>query len=368
MWLIVALLLGLTAYYFLDGLEDPSDDKDSRGRSATIGYRSLGDVVTASGTLKPSRLVEVGAQVSGLLQRLHVGVGDTVEEGDLIAEIDATIQRNLLEAGRAALRALVAQLEVQKSAVALAEAEAARQERLNVERATTEVELELALDALARARGAMVRLESQIASQRARLTSDQAALGYSRIHAPAAGTVLQVLAAEGQTLTATYVTPVILHLADLSTLTVHAEVAEANVGKLSPGMGVYFTTLGGGGRRWEGVLRQISPRADITNGVVTYTALFDVENSDGALRADMTAHVFFELTAPRKVLAVPLEMVTDFGRYDSESGTPARVRVQDPDGTIQQREIAIGETGHVYAEVLSGLAEGDRVVGPAQRR
>ena len=363
-WVLVVVLLAAGGWYFLFAdLGDASEDQAPR-RSATIGHRSLGDLVTASGTLKPSRLVEVGAQVSGQLQKLHVNVGDMVVKGNLLAEIDATIQRNLVEASRASLRAQEAQLEVQRSALGLAEAEAARQERLRADRATTEVEYERARDALVRARGAMVQLESQIASQRARLTSDEAALGYSSIYAPSDGTVLQVLATEGQTLTATYVTPVILHLADLSTLTVEAKVAEANIGKLEPGMGVHFTTLGGRGRRWHGTLDQILPRAQTDGNVVTYTALFDVDNADGALRADMTVQVFFELTAPRQILAVPLEMLTDFGERDPETGTPAQVRVQYPDGQVEVREIAIGETSHTYAEVLSGLAEGDRVVAP----
>ena len=365
MWILVVAVAGVGAWYFLFRSPGGGGQEDETPRrSALIGHRTLGDVVTASGTLKPSRLVEVGAQVSGQLQKLHVKVGDTVAGGDLIAQIDATIQRNLVEASRAALAATEAQLAVQRSALGLAEAEAARQKRLKADRATTEVEYERARDALARAQGAMVQLESQIASQKARLTSDEAALGYSSIYAPADGTVLQVMAAEGQTLTATYVTPVILYLADLSTLTVEAKVAEANVGKLEPGMGVHFTTLGSRGRRWHGTLEQILPRADVENSVVTYTALFDVDNADGALRADMTAQVFFELNAPREVLAVPLEMLTDFGERDPETGTPAQVRVQYGDGTVEVREIAIGETSHTYAEVLSGLAEGDRVVAP----
>ena len=364
MWILAAAVAAVGGWYFLFGSGGGSGEDETPRRSATIGHRTLGDVVTASGTLKPSRLVEVGAQVSGQLQKLHVKVGDTVARGDLIAEIDATIQRNLVDASRAGLRATEAQLAVQRSALGLAEAEAARQKRLKADEATTQVEYERAQDALARAQGAMVQLESQIASQRARLTSDEAALGYSSIYAPADGTVLQVLAAEGQTLTATYVTPVILHLADLSTLTVEAKVAEANVGKLEPGMGVHFTTLGSRGRRWHGTLAQILPRANVENSVVTYTALFDVDNADGALRADMTAQVFFELNAPREVLAVPLEMLTDFGERDPETGTPAQVRVQFADGTVEVRVVAIGETSHTYAEVLSGLAEGDRVVAP----
>ena len=300
----------------------------------------------------------------GTLAKWLVKEGDTVSSGDLIAEIDATIQFNLLEASREALKALEAQLAVQQSALQFAEREAARQQRMKAEEATSDVELERAQDALARAKGAMVQLESRIASQRARLSSDEALLGYSKIYAPADGTVMRVLAEEGQTLTATYVTPVILHLADLSTLTVECNVAQANIGKIMPGMSVHFTTQGGQGRRWQSTLEQILPRAEMVNNMVTYTALFDVDNADGALRADMRVQAFFELTAPREVLAVPLDMVTDFGQYDPETGTLAQARVQYSDGRIELRQIALGETSHTYAEVLSGLVEGDRVVAP----
>lgn len=362
-WLLAAILATAGGWFLLHGGQNETEEEKPL-RSATVGYRSLGNRVTASGTLRPSHLVEVGAQVSGQLQKLHVNVGDTVSQGDLIAEIDATIQFNLLEASREALKALEAQLAVQQSALQFAEREAARQQRMKAEEATSDVELERAQDALARAKGAMVQLESRIASQRARLSSDEALLGYSKIYAPADGTVMRVLAEEGQTLTATYVTPVILHLADLSTLTVECNVAQANIGKIMPGMSVHFTTQGGQGRRWQSTLEQILPRAEMVNNMVTYTALFDVDNADGALRADMRVQAFFELTAPREVLAVPLDMVTDFGQYDPETGTLAQARVQYSDGRIELRQIALGETSHTYAEVLSGLVEGDRVVAP----
>ena len=368
LWRILVVAVGLsllagTYYWLINGSEGLSQGEGGM-RVATIEHRTLGDVVTAAGTLKPRKLVEVGAQVTGQLQKLHVTVGDEVAAGDVLAEIDATIQINLVQATRSTLDALEAHLAVQQSALQVAEAEQSRQERLMAADATTAVELERARDAQVRAQGTLVQLQSQIASQRARLTSEEAKLGYSQIYAPIDGTVLEVLAAEGQTLTATYVTPVILHLADLSTLTVEAKVAEANVAKLKPGMGVYFTTLGGRGRRWRGNLDQILPRANVENNLVTYTALFSVDNADGALRADMTAQVFFELTSPREVLTVPLEMVDDFGDFKADGGTTGQVRYQHADGRIELREVRLGETSHTYAEVIAGLVAGDRVVAP----
>lgn len=358
-WRRLLLAAAIPAFF---GCNAEREESEPPQRSATIAHRNLGDFVSASGTLKPSRQVDVGAQVSGQLEKLHVRAGDIVSEGALLAEIDATIQRSLVEASRASLKAQETQLDVQMSALELARLEAARQERLMLEDATHQSALDRARDALVKAEGAMTQLRSNIASQRARLSTAEANLGYSKIFAPIDGTVLAVLAAEGQTLTATYATPLILRIADLSTLTVEARVPEANVRKLNPGMSVRFTTLGGQGRTWRSVLDQILPISEINEGLVTYTALFNVDNSDRALLAGMTVQVFFEQTAQREVLAVPLEMVTDFGERDPMSGTPARVHLRHPDGRVEVRAITIGEVSHTHAEVLSGLSEGDSVV------
>lgn len=346
-------------YWWLGG--DGDDEDEPATRTATVGYRQLGDLVTAAGKLKPSAIVEVGAQVSGQLHRLHVQVGDRVAAGDLLAEIDATIQRNLVKASRASVESQEAALSASQSALRLAEAEAERQRRLMAENATTAVALERAEDALVRARSNLAGARARTESSRANLTSEEAKLGYANIYAPADGTVLQLIAAEGQTLTATYVTPVILHLADLSTMTVEAKVAEANIGKLTVGMGAYFTTLGGRDRRWRGTLRQVMPRAVVEANVATYTALFDVDNADGALLADMSAQVFFEISEPRRILAVPLDMVSDFARNDAGRMT-GEVNLLGADGVAAPRRITIGETSHTHAEVLEGLVEGDRVV------
>ena len=361
-WLLLAAaLLGGGGYWWLGGGEDAPE---SATRTATIGYQQLGDRVPAAGKLRPSRIVEVGTQVSGQLQRLHVQVGDAVAAGDLLAEIDATIQRNLVKAQQASLQSQQAALESMRSSLRLAEAEAARQTRLMEANATTAVSLERAEDALVRARNDLAGAESRLESQRANLTSEEAKLGYSTIYAPIDGTVLQLIAAEGQTLTSTYVTPVILHLADLSTMTVEAKVAEANVGKLAIGMGAYFTTLGGRDRRWRGTLRQIMPRAVVESNRATYTALFDVDNEDGFLLADMSAQVFFEISEPRRILAAPLSMVRDFARDEAGRNT-GEVQLLGPDGIAAPRRITIGEMSDLYAEVLDGLAVGDRIVAAA---
>ncbi|WP_038821461.1 efflux RND transporter periplasmic adaptor subunit, partial [Pseudomonas syringae] len=101
--------------------------------------------------------------------------------------------------------------------------------------------------------------KAQILEAQAALRSDEAALGYTRIFAPMSGTVVALDAREGQTLNAQQQTPLILRIARLSPMTVWAEVSEADIGHVKPGMTAYFTTLSGGNRRWSSTVRQILP-------------------------------------------------------------------------------------------------------------
>ena len=125
-----------------------------------------------------------------------------------------------------------------------------------------------------------------------------------------AGTIAAVPVKEGQTLNASQTAPTIATIADLSTMTVKAQVSEADVSKLKIGMDAYFTLLGQPGKRYKGKLRQIQPTPDIQNNVVLYYALFDVPNPDGDLMISMSAQVFFVQSAANDVLVVPSSAVS----------------------------------------------------------
>ena len=290
-WYVVLAILiaGVLTYSWFGGESQPA----SKPLFATVEFGDIENAVTAAGSLQPSRFVDVGAQVSGQLERLFVEVGDVVREGDLVAEIDATVQINRVEASRASLRALEAQLSARAASLQLAEANAERQTRLMQEDATSPQAYDSAINSLAAAQSSLVQLQSNIAQSSASLASDEATLGFSKIYAPIDGTVVTITMKEGMTLNASQQAPVIMRIADLTTMTVQAEVSEADVGKLAVGMEAYFTTLGSGGRRWYGTLRQILPTPVIENNVVLYTALFDVDNEDGgALVRDDRANLF----------------------------------------------------------------------------
>lgn len=344
------------------------------------------NAVTALGTLQPLRYVDVGAQVSGQIKQIVVRPGDVVAKGDLLLEIDPAVQEALVRTNRATLSSLRAQLAEQEAQRDLARRQAERQGRMAADGSTRLEDVETAQANLRMAEARLDSLRAQIEGAQSTLQGNETLLGYTRIYAPIAGTVVTLDAREGQTLNATYQTPNLLRIADLSRMTVWTEVSEADVGRIRAGMGVYFTTLGltsgdGALRRWTGVLRQVlpappsSPAGTASNSssassasqspagkVVSYTALFDVENSDGALMPQMSAQVFFVASSVRDVPVVPLAAL------EPVAGNPDTftIRVLTGDG-MRTREVRIGVRDRLQGEVLSGMVEGEDVVTAVTR-
>jgi membrane fusion protein, macrolide-specific efflux system len=296
------IVFGAGAYWWSN--REASTDIDDL-LTAEVGHGDIENTVTALGNLQPRDYVDLGAQVSGQLKKLHVAIGDTVKQGDLVAEIDATVLSARVDSTRAQLAAQRAQLIDREAQVVLAADKYARQVQLKAADATSEEAFQSAKQALDSANAQVNVLKSQIQQTESGLKGDSATLGYSRIFAPMAGTVVSIAAKEGQTLNANQVAPIILRIADLSTMTVWTQVSEADVPKLREGLDAYFTTLGNPDRRWRGQLRQILPTPELANNVVLYTALFDVENPDGELKTQMSAQVFFIVGSARDVVTVP---------------------------------------------------------------
>jgi macrolide-specific efflux system membrane fusion protein len=323
---------------------------------ATVQRGHLEDTVTATGILQPREFVDVGTQVSGQLRKLHVEIGSTVKAGQLIAEIDPTVYLSRVEANEAQLRTQQAQLQDRQAQLALAEQQHQRQVNMMREDATTQEALQTAEAALGSARAQIKVLEAQIEQTRSTLRGDQANLSYTKIHAPMSGTVVAQSAKQGQTLNANQQAPVVVRIADLSTMTVQSQVSEADVSRLRPGMRVYFTTLGNPTQRWYGTLRQVNPTPETVNNVVLYGALFDVENPRGALMTQMTAQVFFVVAEARDAVLVPVSALRPAG------AGAATVRVVKPDGALESRDVRVGVVSRVSAQILSGVEPGERVV------
>src|SRR5699024_7729482 len=302
--------------------------KELPPETAQVVREDIEHLVTAIGSLEPHDYVDVGAQVSGQLQELHVDVGDEVEQGDLLAEIDADVQEARVAGSRAQLLALEAQLRERNAQRELAELQWQRQQRLAKDKATSEEALQSANAQLQTVRAQIDALKAQIEQHKASLKADEATLGYSKIYAPMSGTVVSLDARRGQTLNANQQAPILMRIADLSTMTVWTQVSEADVTRLKVGMPVYFSPLGNADKRWHGTLRQVLPTPEEVNNVILYTALFDVENSSGELMTDMTAQVFFVLAEAENALTVPASAVI-------QSGKDAQVQVLATSGEVQ---------------------------------
>jgi len=367
---------------------------------------NLEDTVTATGTLQPKDYVDVGTQVSGQLKTLHVDIGAIVKAKDLLAEIDPSVYQAKVDGDQAQLLNLQAQLADKQAQLVLANLQLTRQQNMTRDEATTADALQSAEAAQKSAIAQVDAVKAQIQQTGSILRGDEANLGYTKIYAPIAGTVVSQAAKLGQTLNANQQAPIVMRIADLSTMTVEAQVSEADVPKLHVGMNVYFTTLGGDNRRYYGKLRQVPPTPTVVNNVVLYDALFDVANPDQVLMTQMTAQVFFVASSAKDAVLVPLTALRPVevearprvprvpgagaadgtarsggagvapgaaraGGAQKATGADARgqfangralVSVVDAAGNTVAREVKVGVMNRVSAQILSGLEPGEKVV------
>ncbi|SCD23467.1 efflux RND transporter periplasmic adaptor subunit [Brucella inopinata] len=357
LWLPAAAIIIGAGWYFYGSYK--ADGEKSSYLAETVTRGDIENAITAVGTLSALRSVNVGAQVSGQLKSVKVEVGDHVKQGQLIAEIDPSPFEKKVEIAGAQLDNLKAQLLSKDAQLTLKKLNAARQKSLLATRGVSQATVDQANADLLMAQAEVKALNAQIRQQEAQLASDKVDLGYTSIYSPMEGTVVDEAAKEGETLNAVQSAPTIVTVADLKVMTVEAQVSEADISKLKPGMPVYFTLLGQPDKRFTGTLRQIKPTPATDNNVVLYYALFDVPNPTGELMIDMSAQVYFVLGEAKDVLVVPTAALTD----KQKGGKPqVTVKVAEKSGSLVERPVKVGVRNRVLAEIQSGLEEGDRVV------
>lgn len=346
--------------------------------TAPVTISDLREEVLASGTLKPARLTAVGAQVSGRITALNVRVGDTVKAGDVIAQIDPVTKRNDLRSSEASLKNYRAQKDEKDAALVLAEANLARQQATLAQRATSRSDFDSADSTVRQTRAQIAALESLIVGAEASVETAKVNLDYTRITAPIDGTVLATVAQEGQTVNAVQSAPTIIVLGQLETMTVRAEISEADIVKVKPGQSLYFTILGDQDHRYEAQLEQIEPAPESiksdasfssttttsssssstssTSTAIYYIGVFNVPNKDLALRTYMTAEVHIITGEASKVKVIPALAVM------RKSDGRSTVRTLAASGDVHEREVKTGLNDRTTVEIKSGLDAGERVV------
>ncbi|CAM3586554.1 efflux RND transporter periplasmic adaptor subunit [Rouxiella silvae] len=319
-----------------------------------VTRQTLEEIVLASGVLQPVRQVDVGSQASGQLTRLNVAPGDFVEKGQLLGEIDPALSQNALQDAEVMLNSLLAQKEANQALVTRARLMLLRQREMVAQNAASRQDLEAAQADLQVQQAQLIAMDSQIHQQKIRVDTAKTNLGYTQIIAPVSGTVVSVNTQQGQTIVASYEIPVILQIADLSTMTVRAQIPEADIGRIHRGLTACFTTLGSTEKSFCSQIRTLEPAAEKINNAIFFSALFDVANTQGRLRPEMTAQVSVVLSRAENVLTIP---VTALGLPLAENDY--QVTVVTADGKVALRKIMTGIDNGSQIEVKSGLHDGE---------
>jgi macrolide-specific efflux system membrane fusion protein len=332
------------------------------------------DTVLANGTIQPSRLVSVGAQASGRIVALHAALGDQVAKGQLVAEIDPSTQRNALENAEAVLDQDRAQRVSRSAALNQAELSFKRAQTTVAKEASSQADYETSEATYHGLEADLKALDAQIWQATIAVDTARVNLSYTKVVAPIDGTVVAIVAPEGQTVNAVQVAPTIVKLADLETMTVKAQISEADVTRVRPGQRVYFTILGAPERRYQATLRAVEPAPEsmatdtsaapggaaagggALTSAVYYNGLFDIANSDHQLRPAMTAQVNIVLGEADNALVIPS------GALGEVRENSRIVRVVDARGHVEPRTVQVGINNRVQAQVLSGLSAGERVI------
>lgn len=334
---------------------------------APVTREDIAQTVLASGVLQAVEQVDVGAQVSGQVTKLAVEAGDRVKKGDLLAEIDPLIAQNNLKTAEAELASNRAQLKIKQAQLKQYQLAWQRQSQMFKQEASSRADLESAEAQLAVTRADLQNSQANIDNAIIKVERAKTELGYTKILAPMDGTVITIVTRQGQTLAASQTVPTVLKLADLDTMTIKAQISEADVTKVKAGMPVYFTLIGDPDTRYQGKLRavelaptnindQAATGTTTSNAAVYYYALFDVPNPDHTLRVAMTTQVTIVLGERKQVLTVPQ---TALGK--SLGDNEYEVNVVKEDETTEARHIKTGMKDEIRIEVVSGLDEKEQV-------
>ncbi|MDR0619803.1 MAG: efflux RND transporter periplasmic adaptor subunit [Bacteroidales bacterium] len=322
-----------------------------------VQENSVEITVTATGYVQPVDKVEVGTQVSGVIEKIFVDFNSQVKKGQLLAEIDKSTLIERVTQAQASLASAESDLKY-------AQQNFNRTEQLYKAKAATEVSYEEAVNRLAQA-------ETSLSNAKANLHQARVNLGYAEIYSPIDGIILDRAVERGQTVAASFNTPTLFTIAnDLTKMQVEADVDEADIGRVHLGQPVYFTVDAYSDDIFEGSVKQIRLQPTVTNNVVTYTVIIEAPNPDEKLYPGMTASITI-VTQSETGLTIPaaaLHFTPDKEVFASLKMKPQQQDVSEksvwlktPEG-IALQEVKTGLSDGAYVIVNEGLKEGSNVI------
>jgi len=363
-WVAALVILAGLGWY---GYQKMQPKNEATFITEEVKRGKIAQTVSATGEIAATNLVDVGAQVSGQIKKMHVKIGDVVKEGDLIAEIDNVTQVNEVNTRKAQLQTYQAQLESAQVALKIAQRKYSRYKSLASADAVSKEEFEATEDSLATNRAKIKELQSSIRQTQIAINTAEKDLGYTRITAPSAGTVVSLVVEQGQTINSSQTSPTVVQIADLTSMTNKMQIAEGDATKVKAGQTVNFTILSEPDTPISAKLDSIDPglttmsqgsyskSTDTTSNAIYYYARATVPNPDGKLAIGMTTQNTVEIASADNVLMVPTVAIK------TKDGKKF-VRVLEANNQAVDREIQTGLKDSMNTEVKSGLNEGEKVV------
>lgn len=363
-WVAALVILAGLGWY---GYQKMQPKNEATFITEEVKRGKIAQTVSATGEIAATNLVDVGAQVSGQIKKMHVKIGDVVKEGDLIAEIDNVTQVNEVNTRKAQLQTYQAQLESAQVALKIAQRKYSRYKSLASADAVSKEEFEATEDSLATNRAKIKELQSSIRQTQIAINTAEKDLGYTRITAPSAGTVVSLVVEQGQTINASQTSPTVVQIADLTSMTNKMQIAEGDATKVKAGQTVNFTILSEPDTPISAKLDSIDPglttmsqgsysrSTDTTSNAIYYYARATVPNPEGKLVIGMTTQNTVEIASADNVLMVPTVAIK------TKDGKKF-VRVLGANNQASDREIQTGLKDSMNTEVKSGLNEGEKVV------
>jgi HlyD family secretion protein len=344
LWVVAAVLVLAIAFL----LFHRKDDKQVLVYQTTvIEPTSISSSVTATGTVEPVKQVEVGTQVSGIIDKIYVDYNSEVKAGQLIAELDMSVLRTELESAKANLNSSKVEFDYQTR---------------NYERIKGLYEKELvSATEFEQAQYSYDKAKFSYSQAQSNYNKSQKNIGYAKIYSPIDGVVLSRAVDEGQTVASGFSTPTLFTIAnDLTQMRVIANVDEADIGAVKEGQRVEFEVDAYPEDTFHGSVTQVRLQATTTSNVVTYQVVIDAPNPELKLMPGLTANITIFTLDKAGVIAVPVRALrfTPEGEKYQENTVWRQLK----DGKLEAVNVKTGVSDGVQTEILEGLEIGDRVV------
>lgn len=371
-WLAALALIGLVAaaglYGWRAGTADPSAFQTQAAR--------VGDLivtVTSTGTLQPTNQVEVGSEISGRIAEINVDYNDAVAAGQALAMLDTDQLRAQVRQSTAALQAAAAGVAEAEATVAETKAKRVRVRALARGAYSSPQDVDIAEAAAARAVAALSSARAQVEVASAALEADQTLLAKAVIRSPIDGVVIARNVEAGQTVAASFQTPVLFTLAeDLAQMELHLDIDESDIGQVAEGQEASFNVGAYPDRRFAATITSVRHAPRTVQGVVTYEAILAIDNTNLLLRPGMTATARIVTARRDDVLLVPNGALR-FTPPDAEPPAPAAAPESAPAAVGTRivwmlrggRPVAVPMTAGLSDGLWTEVAQGDIAGGAA---